>query len=171
MDEMIFVMAMAQSGVLGEGFHSVTFPAAIERERLLNDQTLAYSAIASQQTEVAYQPYTVTRKLNAERTATTPRGFGTKRMSEIAAGDILSANTDFLGSCGLASPRLLHDRSSSARGQQHSRTRGSEDKSLGRGGRRLTMSMNSCTSPTPSVLIFPISRDTRAPSSSRCGRT
>lgn len=32
---------------------------------------------------------------------------------------------------------------------------------------RLTMSMNSCTSPMPSVLIFPISNETRAPSSSR----
>ena len=33
------------------------------------------------------------------------------------------------------------------------------------------MSTNSCTSPTPSVLIFPISRETRAPSSSLCIHT
>lgn len=77
--ETILVTAMEHSGVVGEGFQMVAFPAAIEMERFLDNscvhplffQTRRFSA------KRQYQPYTATGKLNADKTPRTPRGFGT----------------------------------------------------------------------------------------------
>jgi hypothetical protein len=71
---------MEHSGVVGEGFQIVAFPAAIEIERFLNpylpcQTSRAFFSLKS--CEYTNQPYTATGKLNADKTPRTPRGFGT----------------------------------------------------------------------------------------------
>lgn len=69
----MFVMATEQSGVDGEGFQRVAFPATNDRARFLsrNQMSEMFNDMRT------HHPYTATGKLKAEITATNPRGFGT----------------------------------------------------------------------------------------------
>ena len=112
-----------------------------------------------------YHPYTATGKLKADRTPTTPKGFGTGTQS-------VPSQQIQLGTClpVLNDPDVLrqqHVRSSFVTGLTHNHTTIMLGNTPHRKVRTLTMSINSCTSPSPSVRIFPISSDTNAPRSSR----
>ena len=80
--ETILVTAIEHSGVVGEGFQMVALPAAIEMERFLESVfiTCVPSGCDAMRNASNYQPYTATGKLNADKTPSTPSGFGTTTM-------------------------------------------------------------------------------------------
>lgn len=81
--ETILVTAIEHSGVVGEGFHMVALPAAIEMERFLERRDLllhVFHQCDAMRNASNYQPYTATGKLNADKTPSTPSGFGTTTM-------------------------------------------------------------------------------------------
>ena len=80
--ETILVTAIEHSGVVGEGFQMVALPAAIEMERFLEKGfiTCVSSGRDAMRNASNYQPYTATGKLNADKTPSTPSGFGTTAM-------------------------------------------------------------------------------------------